>query len=326
DGTKCTLPGTGCYNGIITITNDPNTLLYYDNQGGTEDSNAYDFYGTVQHETDELLGTGSCITTGSGGQGAQTVKLRARAVSAAASADQPSLTDYCGDGVPSAVDLYRYSGAGKLVLDSDLSTKDGAYFSYDGGTTKGAPGVDGRGKDYNTKANGADYADFVSSADCATVEAIQDAFGCAGQDAGLNILNDGKGEINILNALGYNLVTPPTQYVTANKTLINFGKVTFKAMSSKTDGIDLRNDTTTAATVGPISIVATYGDLSQFTFDSSKCPTPPATLDPGKSCHVDVTFTPDAVQVSRATLKIPTSPGSTLSIPLTGTGIADVTQ
>ena len=38
DGTKfCMTPGTGdCYNGIITITNDPGTPLYYRTAGATE--------------------------------------------------------------------------------------------------------------------------------------------------------------------------------------------------------------------------------------------------------------------------------------------------
>jgi hypothetical protein len=41
-------------------------------------------------------------------------------------------------------------------------------------------------------ANGEDYGDFVSSVpDCATNEAVQDAEGCPGRDAGFSILNDG---------------------------------------------------------------------------------------------------------------------------------------
>jgi hypothetical protein len=118
-----------------------------------------------------------------------------------------TLTDYCGTGVPSAVDLYRYSAAGDLILDSSLSTKPGAYFSYNGGSTNGANGKAGTPKVYNTLANGDDYADFLSSSpDCGTDIAVQDAEGCPGEDKGLTILNDGGGEINILNAVGYDLV------------------------------------------------------------------------------------------------------------------------
>jgi hypothetical protein len=177
----CTLPSAGCYDEIITITNDPGTPLYYDNLGGAEPAGAYDFYTTVAHETDEVLGTSSCIST----QG-------------------PSLSDGCGAGVPSVVDLFRYSSAGNLVLDSSLSTTPGAYFSYNGGSTNGANGKAGTPKVYNTLNNGDDYADFLSSSpDCGTNQAVQDAEGCPGEDAGLSILNDGGAEINILTTVGY---------------------------------------------------------------------------------------------------------------------------
>jgi hypothetical protein len=195
----CTLGTTGCYNEIITITNDPSITLYYDNLGGTEPSDAYDFYAVVEHETDEVLGTSSCVTT-------QTTPL----------------SDPCGPpvsetGTPSAVDLFRYSSAGNLVLDSSLSTTAGAYFSYNGGSTNGANGVGGTPKVYNTLDNGDDYADYVaSSPSCATNQAIQDATGCPGTDAGTNILNDGGSEINILTAVGYQVPATTTACTTSN--------------------------------------------------------------------------------------------------------------
>lgn len=187
-GTLCTLGTAGCYNAEITVTNDPSTPLYYDNLGGPEAADAYDFYATVEHETDEVLGTASCIDTGAG-----------------------TLSDGCdsfGAGTPSAVDLFRYSAPGSLILDSSLSTTPGAYFSYDGGATNGAVGDGGSPKFYNTLANGDDYGDYVSSSpNCATNQAVQDAEGCPGEDAGLNILNDRGSEINILNAVGFDLTT-----------------------------------------------------------------------------------------------------------------------
>jgi len=200
--TTCTPFTANCYNGIITVTNTPGTF-YYDNVGGGEGSDLYDFYGVVSHETDEVLGTASCIDTQSG----------------------PNLVDDCdaaapagGPGSPSAVDLYRYSSAGELVLDSSLSQTAGAYFSYNGGTTNGANGKAGTPKVYNTISNGADYADFLSSSpDCGTDIAVQDAYGCPGEDAGLTILNDGGGEIHILNAVGYDIpsTTPAKAVLTA---------------------------------------------------------------------------------------------------------------
>ncbi len=335
--TDCTLGTQGCYNSVVTITNDPSIPLYYDDQGGPEPPDAYDFYATVQHETDEVLGTSSCISTADSsvqpavdGRTAL-VKRVIRTSALTHSAAKAILTDGCaaggGPGTPSAVDLFRYSGAGTLVLDSSLSTAPGAYFSYDGGVTKGADGVDGAGKDYNTKANGDDYADFTSSDDCGTAEAIQDGEGCPGEDAGLTILNDGKGEITILNAIGYNLVAPTTpQSVNPNKKLIDFGQVMYQpTTNTKQDGLDLENDGSTGVLIATISVAGTYGDASQFTFNQNKC----FALDPGKKCHIDVSFTPDAVQISRATLLIPTSTASgssTISIPLTGAGILNVSQ
>jgi hypothetical protein len=122
---SCSLGTSGCYNAIVTVTNDPSVTLYYDNLGGSEPNGAYDFYAVVEHETDEVLGTSSCITT-------QTTPL---------SDDCDAATS--GNGTPSAVDLFRYSSAGNLVLDDSLSTAPGAYFSYNGGSTNGANGVGG---------------------------------------------------------------------------------------------------------------------------------------------------------------------------------------
>ena len=62
--------------------------------------------------------------------------------------------------------------------------------------TKGADGAI-----YNTVANGNDYADFASN--CMFV---QDGTGCLG-GAGLDITNDGGAEINILDAVGYNVLS-----------------------------------------------------------------------------------------------------------------------
>jgi hypothetical protein len=193
-GTQVCAFGTdGCYNVIITVTNDPNTPLYYDDDGGTEPFDAYDYYAVVMHETDETLGTSSCIGT-----------------------NNNTLTDNCagagGDGVPSAVDLFRYTGVGTLALTSAPSTDPGLYgqyFSYDGGAHYGVQGDANAGvaKVYNTLANGDDFADFAytDSSDCSYNEAIQDAEGCPGGDQGLTVLNDGEAEFTMLAAVGYQL-------------------------------------------------------------------------------------------------------------------------
>jgi hypothetical protein len=183
-GNECFNPGSfGCYNGIITITTPANLsketngsqTLYYRQNGGTQPSSAYDFYSVVEHETDEVLGTSSCITT-----------------------TTTPLSDPCpGTNTPSAVDLFRYSGAGTLIPVSALSTTPGAYFSYNGGATNGAAGAI-----YNTLDNGEDYADFMQNC-----QQIQDQAGCLGQR--LDINTDGGAEVNILDAEGYNLAPEP---------------------------------------------------------------------------------------------------------------------
>jgi PEP-CTERM motif len=178
-GAACIIGTAGCYNGIITITTPANLysetgqLLYWNQTGGAQPGNAYDFYSVVEHETDEILGTRSCIATTSG------------------ALSNPC--NYFGSGTPSAVDLFRYSALGTLIPDSSLSTTPGAYFSYNGGATNGAGGAV-----YNTLANGEDYADFASYC-----KFVQDATGCPGSD--LNITTDGGAEINILDAVGYNV-------------------------------------------------------------------------------------------------------------------------
>lgn len=173
NGNYCIVGTTGCYNGIITVTNDPSTSLYY--RFGTIDADAFDFFSLAEHETDEVLGTASCIdTTGPGN----------------------TLVNNCPNNTAAAVDLYRYNAGSRVLVDSTV----GAYFSYDGGATNGAGGAL-----YNTLPNGEDYADFISG--CPGDPRVQDASGCPGF-AGLDITNDGGAEINILDALGYNLNQP----------------------------------------------------------------------------------------------------------------------
>jgi uncharacterized protein (TIGR03437 family) len=192
------LGGSGCYDGIVTITNDPTANLYF--RTGTEKRTGFDFFGVVEHETDEILGTSSCISTG-----------------------PRSLSNGCDFnglvGTPSAVDLFRFSAPGKLIAVTSLSTTPGAYFSYDGGVTNGANGAF-----YNTLPNGDDYADFVSNC---SVQHIQDAEACEGRDANIDITNDGGAEINILNAIGYTLagsvVTPPGMPVISQSGVVAHG-------------------------------------------------------------------------------------------------------
>ena len=192
-GANCTLgTDSGCYNGIIIVTtpanlasNQPGTSLYYRQTGGSITSSAYDYYSLVERETDQILGTISCVMTGG------------------------TLSDHCdpgtgapaGTGTPSAADLFRYNGVASLALDNAWlgsgAAPAGAYFSYDGGVTNGVDGAV-----FNTLANGQDYTDFT--APCTWV---QSAAGCLGQS--LDIGTDGSAEINMLDTVGYNQTFNP---------------------------------------------------------------------------------------------------------------------
>ena len=172
-GASCSFPSAGCYNAVVTVTNDPGTPLYYDNLGGTEPSDVYDIYSAIAHETDEVLGTASCISTTS---------------------SSGLLTDSCdsfgGTGTPSAVDLFRYNSLGSLALNGSyigLASAPAAHISRITAAPRMARLALGEPKYYNTLANGDDYADFVpSTPDCGTNQDIQDAEGCPGEDAGLS--------------------------------------------------------------------------------------------------------------------------------------------
>jgi hypothetical protein len=319
--TACNIGSAGCYNAYIIVTNDPSTPLYYDNLGGPEPADAYDYYGVVEHETDEVLGTSSCVgTSGINPAGLVTrgIIRTVHNVARFAGPDASKLVDECGAGVPSAVDLFRYSGAGDLVLDSSLSTKRGAYFSYDGGTTNGADGIAGTPKVYNTLANGDDYADFVSSSpDCGTDIAVQDAEGCPGEDRGLTILNDGGGEINILNAVGYVLATSTSPTLTASPASLSFPNLVVGRTITKK--VLVKNVSASKVALGTASITPTSGDASAFSVHEY-CN--PRTLKAGKQCVISVTFKPQDATLDTATLNIPSDAAdSPLEVPLTGTGV-----
>jgi Abnormal spindle-like microcephaly-assoc'd, ASPM-SPD-2-Hydin len=223
---SCTPYTSGCYNEVITVANAATQAqegfsLYYDDQGGTEGPNQYDFYAVVQHETDEVLGTSSCISTQS----------------------SSALSDECdgpvtgSNGIPSVVDLSRYSSPAHLALDTSPSTTAGQYFSFDGGVHYGVGGDGNLPKVYNTLDNGDDFADYISSSpDCGTNQAVQDAEGCPGEDAGLTILNDGESEITILNTVGFDIpeavLTSPAPGSTLSGTSATF---TWSAVAGAAD-------------------------------------------------------------------------------------------
>jgi hypothetical protein len=177
DGT-CTLGTTNCYNGIITVTN---VLADWYYRSGAQGGSTYDFFSAVEHETDEILGTSSCI----GG-----------------TTTTPA-TDSCTNGPPAAgvspTDLFRYSAAGVrsfIGTGGNQSSGSTACFSINSGTTMIAC--------YNNTENGADYGDWNGAS-----LRVQNAFGTPGV-SGTDITNDGGSEIALLDAVGYNLNSAAT--------------------------------------------------------------------------------------------------------------------
>jgi len=175
--TSCVIGASGCYYGVVTISN----LGGFYFPGLTTDTGGLvDFYTVVEHETDEILGTVSCLGTSAGAP-----------------------YDQCNAGSTDAspADLFRYSASG---VRSFLGTADGtsAYFSINGGVTDIA--------DYNNFPNYEDYGDWLSIYPYLVqdAEASPDAMLDIATDVGVNGNNYPRPEVAVLDAVGFNLSTP----------------------------------------------------------------------------------------------------------------------
>jgi hypothetical protein len=166
--TPCTLGNSGCYNGVITIHDGGG--FYYPFSPSDPTQPAVDFFSVVEHETDEILGTMSCIVDNGVGQ---------------------CPTNGSTDASPA--DLFRYAAAGTR---SFLSTSNGspAYFSVDGGVTSIMP--------YTNTPGSGDYGDWAGF----YPYQVQDAEASFGTN--VDLTNDGGMEIAALNAVGFNLAVP----------------------------------------------------------------------------------------------------------------------
>ena len=187
--TSCTVIGLGstaansCFNAIISVSKSIGYSF------GTPIAGDYDFITAVEHETDEVLGTASCISNANPSNNSN-----------------PTHTplDVCvnsGAGV-SAADLFRYSANGTRsflgATGQNQARGSLAYFSIDSGATDIAAYYNGPNSG-NGNSVGEDYGDW--STGC---KYVQDANGCQGA-GGLNIPPDGGLEIAVLDSVGYQL-------------------------------------------------------------------------------------------------------------------------
>jgi hypothetical protein len=134
----------------------------------------------VEHETDEILGTISCI-------GANDI-------------DGCSTT---GGTDASPADLFRYSaGIRSFLANSNTCSGSSAYFSIDSGNTDIA--------DYNNCPTGGDYGDWLSIYPYLVqdAEASPDAKLDISTDVGVNANHYFRPEVAVLDAVGFNLATP----------------------------------------------------------------------------------------------------------------------
>ena len=98
--TACTLGTTGCYNGVITINNQGG--FYFPLSPSDPAQAGVDFFYVVEHETDEILVTSSCLVTDNGMPGDQCASTDAAPADLFrfASAGTPSFSYYRGLELP----------------------------------------------------------------------------------------------------------------------------------------------------------------------------------------------------------------------------------
>ena len=186
----------GCFDAVLWVNDQGSTGNLW-LRSGTEGSSQYDFYSVVEHETDEILGTASCVANGTTNP-------------ATDGCQNPHTINGTNNNV-SAADLFRYTCGSTSRNFGNLAAS--ACFSVDGGNTDL--------KQYNNTNNGDDYGDWATS--CANV---QDAIGCQGPTAGFSHDIAANAEIELLNAAGFSLnagVPEPGTFVLVGATLLGAG-------------------------------------------------------------------------------------------------------
>ena len=163
---SCSTSGTaGCCEGIITMSGTIQSAGNFYFRSGSIGPSQYDFYATVQHETDKIIGTASCAF------------------------------DACGGTHIAAVDLFRYQSNGARSFGAGnnnsctTANAGNACFSIDGVRML---------QHYYNINDGYDAGDWVPSC---SPELVQGAV-CAGI-ANVNI--SPAAEILVLDVIGYSL-------------------------------------------------------------------------------------------------------------------------
>jgi uncharacterized protein (TIGR03437 family) len=177
DGTSCFLSAVGCYDGIVTLSTSLNSGgQFYFRTGPAIASSQYDFFSSIEHEVDEVLGTSSCAF------------------------DCANFSRF------HPPDLFRYHSDGsRSFAEGDNSSCSGAR------STNACFSIDGVHmlQQYNNVNDGTDAGDWVRN--CSSY-LVQDAVGCP--DVGFVDIS-ASAEIVVLDVIGYTLtglapLTTPT--------------------------------------------------------------------------------------------------------------------
>jgi hypothetical protein len=179
DGTRCSLGNSGCYDAVITISSGVQAAGNFYFRTGAIAFNQYDFYTVVEHETDEILGTGSCAF------------------------------DACGGKAFAPADLFRYQSNGSRSFGAGNNSS--CSFSNSGNACFSIDGIQML-QQYNNINNGQDAGDWLTN--CIN-PLVQDAAACPGVG---NVDISAAAEIKLLDVVGFTLVSNAPVSVTTKVT------------------------------------------------------------------------------------------------------------